>query len=43
MEEKILKKEYALITGATGGVGKAFAKLLAKEGYALILTGRSVL
>ncbi len=35
------EKRYALITGATGGLGKAFVKALAKEGYALLLTGRS--
>ena len=32
---------YALITGATGGLGKAFVYALAKRGYALLLTGRS--
>ena len=32
---------YALITGATGGLGKAFVYALAKKGYKLILTGRS--
>jgi len=32
---------YALITGATGGLGKAFVHALAKKGYKLILTGRS--
>ena len=35
------EKTYALITGATGGLGKAFAFLLAKRGDALFLTGRS--
>ena len=34
-------KGYALVTGATGGLGKAFVYALAKRGYALILTGRS--
>ena len=34
-------KKYALITGATGGLGKAFAVEAAKQGYALLLTGRS--
>ena len=32
---------YALITGATGGLGKAFVYALAKKGYKLLLTGRS--
>lgn len=35
------EKRYALITGATGGLGKAFAFETAKQGYALLLTGRS--
>lgn len=33
--------QYALVTGATGGLGKAFVYALAKRGYALLLTGRS--
>ncbi len=36
-----MEKKYALITGATGGLGKAFVSLLAEEGYDLLLTGRS--
>ncbi|MBQ8322363.1 MAG: SDR family NAD(P)-dependent oxidoreductase [Clostridia bacterium] len=31
----------AFVTGATGGLGKAFVYALAKRGYTLILTGRS--
>ena len=34
-------KKFALITGATGGLGKAFVTALAKRGYGLLLTGRS--
>ena len=34
-------KDYALVTGATGGLGKAFAYVLAERGDNLILTGRS--
>ncbi len=31
---------YALITGATSGIGKETSMLLAQEGYSLIITGR---
>ncbi len=33
--------EYTLLTGACGGLGGAFARLLAERGQALYLTGRS--
>lgn len=36
-----MKNKYALITGATGGLGKAFVAAVAKRGYSLLLTGRS--
>lgn len=35
------RKGYAMITGATGGLGKAFAFALLQKGYFLILTGRN--
>lgn len=41
MRAEIHTKEYALITGATGGLGRAFVFALAKRGYKLLLTGRS--
>ena len=35
------EKKYALVTGASGGLGKALAKALCDEGYDLLLSGRS--
>lgn len=34
--------EYTFISGATGGIGKAFTISCAKRGYNLFLTGRSI-
>jgi len=37
-----MDKKYALITGATSGIGEATAKLFLKKGYFCFLTGRNI-
>jgi len=36
------KNEYAVVTGGTSGIGYELAKLLAKDGYNLIISARNV-
>jgi short-subunit dehydrogenase len=40
IEERLECRKLAIITGATSGIGKAFAHCFARQGYDLLITGR---
>ena len=42
MNKKIGKGQTALITGASGGLGKAFAEIFAEHGFDLVIVARSM-
>lgn len=41
IRDTLMKKGYVLITGASEGIGREFAKIFAHRGYSLVLTARA--
>ncbi|HEX5746926.1 MAG TPA: SDR family oxidoreductase [Archangium sp.] len=40
MDDMVRARRYAVVTGASSGIGRELASLLAREGYALVLVAR---